>query len=72
MEAAEEMWTLTGNPKHSLCFQMARADTVSRDTLDGVFGTRCCCCCTSDPGGNERETATPLDKLGDQMVKGQS
>lgn len=69
---AEEMWTLTGSPRHSLCFQMARADTVSRGTPDVVFGTRCCCCCTSDPGENERGTLTPLDKPGDLTVKGQS
>ena len=65
------MWTRTGIPRHSPCFQMVRAGKASRGTPAGVFGNRCCCCCTSDPGENERETSTPLDTQGDPMAKGQ-
>lgn len=64
-------WTQTGSPRHSPCFQTVRAGRASRGTLAGVFGIHCCCYCTSDPGGNERWTSTPLDKLDDLMVMGQ-
>lgn len=64
-------WTRTGSPRRSPCFRTVKAGMVSTGTPAGAFGSRCCCCCTSGPGGNERETWMPLDKLGDLMARGQ-
>lgn len=70
-QEAVGMWTRTGSLKRSPCSQMARVGKVSRGTPDVVSGNRCCCCCTSCPGGNERGTSMPLDKLDDLMARGQ-